>query len=289
MLFSVHERFNSREVTTGKNKSTDLLYVILGTPEAGDDEVDLDAAALAALTAVVANTLVADGETLVRTKRHVEAVHVWDVDEDGEPAGTMVWDGSASYERFNRTPPETGDSSYSFDTTGGSQHIMQAIEHIADYPAGTKHEYKGAINVQRDGESLSVEGVDITVPVFSWTETHYLSNATVTDAYKLAVFGLTGRTNNAIFHGFQIGEVLFLGVTGSQRGTEDWELTFHFAASLNRTNFAISTITGINKKGWEYMWVTYEDSVNTDVVVKQPVAVHIERVYESGDFVALGI
>ena len=74
MLFSVHERFNSREVTTGKNKSTDLLYIVLGTPQAGDDARDLDADALAAFTAALSSTLVIDGETLVRTKRHIEPI-----------------------------------------------------------------------------------------------------------------------------------------------------------------------------------------------------------------------
>ena len=277
------------ETTTGKNKSRELRYVILGTPQAGDNAVNLDAAALTAFTGALSSTLTVDGETLVRTKRHIEAVHVWNVDASGEPAGTMIWEGSAIYERFDRTPPATGQSSYSFDTTGGSQHIMQAAEHIADYPAGTKHEHKGAINVQRDGESLSVEGVDITVPIIAWSETHHLSNATVSDAYKLAVHALTGKTNNAVFRGYQIGEVLFLGVSGGQRGKEDWEMTFHFAVSLNRTGITIGTITDIAKQGWEYMWVTYEDSVNTDVIVKQPVAVHIERVYDAGGFSALGI
>jgi len=289
MDFTVSERPTSRQTTTGKNKSQQRSYVILGVPEAGDDAIDLHAAALAALLATLSSSIVVESETLVRTKHNVEDVNVWDVDASGEPGGTMIWDGSATYERFDYTPPEVGESSYSFDTTGGSQHVTQGLAHIADYPAGSTYDYKGAINVQRNGDSISVEGVDITIPVFSWSETHYIANDDVDDAYKLALFALSGKTNDDTFRGFAAGEVLFLGASDGQRGKENWEITFRFAASLNKTGLTIGTITSIAKKGWEYLWVTYVDVVSTDVVVKQPAAVHIEQVYDAGDFDGLGI
>jgi len=284
MNFTVTERVESRRTQTGKGKSLELRYVVLGTPEAGDDAVDLDAAALAAFTGALGGTVVVDGETLVRTGRHIEPVQVWAVDAAGEPAGTMIWDGSATYERFDRSPKEVGDSSFSFDTGGGTQHITQSLSTIAKYPAGAP-DCKGAIGVTSD----SVEGVDITVPVYNFSETHYLSLAAVTDAYKQTLFGLTGKVNTAAFRGFAIGEVLFLGASGSQRGTEDWEITFRFAASKNRTGMVIGAITGIDKKGWEYLWVSYKDSIDANVKVKVPAAVYIEQVYESGDFSGLGI
>jgi len=63
--------------------------------------------------------------------------------------------------------------------------------------------------------------VDITVPVYSFSETHYNSLAFVTESYKQTLFGLTGKVNNAAFKGFAAGEVLFLGASGSKRGDED--------------------------------------------------------------------
>jgi len=284
MQFSVHERFNGREVTTGKNKSCDLLFVILGTPEAGDNGRDLDADALAALTSAAATTLAVDGETLVRTKRHIEPLLRWDVDAAGQPAGTMIWDGSATYERFDYTPPEVGESSFSFDTGGGTQHITQSIATVASYPQGAPS-FQGAIGVTHD----SVEGVDITVPVYSFSETHYNSLAFVTESYKQTLFGLTGKVNNAAFKGFAAGEVLFLGASGSKRGDEDWEISYRFAASKNKTGLVVGSITGIDKKGWEYMWVRYADAEDANAIVKKPVAVYIEKVYDLGDFTGLGI
>ncbi|HYD00135.1 MAG TPA: hypothetical protein VEB22_02830, partial [Phycisphaerales bacterium] len=113
-----------------------------------------------------------------------------------------------------------------------------------------------------------------------------------TSGYKGTLFALTGRTNSGGFRGFAAGEVLFLGASGSKRGdTGDWEITFRFAASPNATGLSVGTITGVAKKGWEYLWVRYADvqDATTKAIVKRPAAVYIERVYEAGNFGALGI
>jgi len=68
-----------------------------------------------------------------------------------------------------------------------------------------------------NGEGTGVEGVDITIPVYNFSETHYLPTLIVTPQYKADLFRLTGRTNQAPFRGFQPGEVLFLGASGSLR------------------------------------------------------------------------
>lgn len=104
------------------------------------------------------------------------------------------------------------------------------------------------------------------------------------------MYRLTGKTNDAAWRGFAAGEVLFQGVSGSYRSGDDVvELTFRFAASPNRTNINVGGITVSSKKGWDYMWVRYADNVDGDNIVKQPVAVYVERVYEEGDFGGLGI
>ena len=146
-------------------------------------------------------------------------------------------------------------------------------------------DFKGAIGVSTD----SVEGTDITIPVFNFTETHYIPSALVAGAYKTTLFYLTGRVNDAPFKGFARGEVLFLGASGSQRGVDDWEIAFKFAASPNATNLTVGDITGIDKKGWEYLWVRYADAEDEETLIKQPVAVYVERVYEYGNFALLGI
>ena len=245
--------------------STELHYIVTDT----DDE-------LAAITAVRA-TAPATHNDLARGEITVD------------PTGPTTWDAVVQYIGANEGELEVGESSYSFDTGGGTQHITQALSHIASYaPAGkTAPDFKGAIGATAD----SVEGVDITVPVYNFSETHILANSVVTNAYKGKLAALTGRTNNAAFKGFAAGECLFLSASGSKRGKGDWEITFHFAASPNKTGLTVGDITGIAKKGWEYLWVRYEDAVDATAkaLVKKPLAVYIEKVYEEGSFSDLNI
>jgi hypothetical protein len=199
--------------------------------------------------------------------------------------GGGVWEVTARYGK--REPKETGESSFSFDTGGVTTHITQSLITVNKYAAGggTAPDCQGAIGVTGD----SVEGTDITVPVYNFTETHYITDAAVTGAYKLALFQLTGKVNNGTFKGFAAGEVLFLGASGAKRGTDDWEITFRFAASPNVTGLSVGPITGITKLGWDYLWVRYTDTEDENVLVKQPIAAYVERVYEQGNFASLGI
>ncbi|MBM4017416.1 MAG: hypothetical protein FJ288_03665 [Planctomycetes bacterium] len=267
MPITVTEKFDSRTVASGDSPSAEFLYVVQGT---GSEQ-----AALAALEAAAPAAYAG----LVRQACDVKPV--------GD--GSDYWEGTARYGLMSSRPKEVGESTYQFDTGGGTQHITQGREHVASYGEGgaTPPDLGGAIGVTHD----SVEGCDITVPVYNFSETHYFDAAYVTGTYKATLFSLTGKTNNAAFKGFAAGEVLFLGASGSQRGDGAWEITFRFAASPNVTGLTIGGITGISKKGWEYLWVQYRDAEDdgSKTIVKRPAFVHIERVYDAGNYAGLGI
>jgi hypothetical protein len=262
MTITIHEQFDSREATESiESPSVDLQYQVKGT----ENDVDV--------RSVVEVTIPAFYLGLPFQSYHMK------------PLGGGVWDVSARYGK--KEQKDTGDSSFSFDTSGGTTHTTQSLKTISKHapPGMVAPDFKGAIGVSVD----SVEGTDVTIPVYSFTETHYIASNLVTGAYKSALFFLTGRVNQAAFKGFSPGEVLFLGASGSVRGTEDWEITFRFAASPNVTGLTIGDIVGIDKEGWAYLWVRYADAEDQKVLVKQPIAVYVEKVYEYGDFSGLGI
>ena len=267
------EKTDSRQITD--TQSAELTYTITGTAD--------EATAIASLKATAPTVL----HNMKRQPVTVEPVHVDTTNPD-----KCIWTGTVNYAPFEyQEPPETGDSSFAFDTGGGTQHITQSLGTVGSYAAsGTAPNFRGAVGVTHD----NVEGVDITVPVYNFSETHYLSAAQVTTAYKGTLFQLTGKVNNGSFRGLAAGECLFLGASGSRRGTgpdDDWEITFRFAGSPNRTGIAVGPISGISKKGWEYLWVRYADAEDTgsNTLVKQPIAAYVEKVYEDGNFAALGI
>jgi hypothetical protein len=261
MPTTITERFDSRRLVASSSSTAELLYTIMGT----EDESE-------ALTLLQAT----------RPATYLDLLHQSD---ELEHVGGGVWQATVQYGVYE--PPEVGQSSFAFDTGGGTTHVTQSKQTLGSYapPGFTAPNFQGAIGVTLD----SVEGTDITVPVYNFSETHNVNNAFVTGSYKLTLFSLTGRVNASGFKGFAAGEVLFLGASGSKRGNDNWEITYKFAASPNVSGLTIGNITGINKRGWDYLWVRYADVEDQFVLVKQPIAVYVERVYLDGNFSALGI
>ena len=179
------------------------------------------------------------------------------------------------------------ESEFIFDTTGGTQHITMSLETINRYnPAGEAAvDHGGAIGVDVD----SVKGCDIVVPALAFSERHKLDQGTVTGAYKLALAGLTGKVNNGSFKGFSAGEVLFMGASGRLVGNEKWDIEYRFVANPNITGLTMGTITGIAKKGHEYLWVEFVDDDSADNPIKKPRQVNIARDYQSANFAGIGI
>ncbi len=73
------------------------------------------------------------------------------------------------------TDPKDGTWKLSWETMGGTQHVNQSKQTIASYfdpavfPQGAPPQDQ-AINVSSNGNSTSVGGTDIHVPVFPWQE-----------------------------------------------------------------------------------------------------------------------
>jgi hypothetical protein len=201
--------------------------------------------------------------------------------------GGGVWDVHINYSQKAVSNLDVGESNFTFDTTGGTTHITNSLQTIQRYPLPGKPpiDFKGGIGVTHD----AVEGVDITVPVFRFAETHMLDKTVDPDSILMAIFNNTGKVNGGVFRGFQAGEVLFLGASGTKTGDTPWTITYNFAASPNVTGLSVGGITGINKKGWEYLWVRFADTVDANRLIKSPIQVNVEKVYESGNFNDLDI
>jgi hypothetical protein len=257
-----------RVTADADNSQVELEYHIIGTLDPND--------ALNALIAAAPLTQTTDGTLLSHRTASLE------------PVGHTVWKGTMSYQKRSKERPElqTYESSYQFETGGESKRITHSLQTVQTVrPSGTPANFKNAIGVNGD----QVEGCDIIVPTFTFSETHVLPPSLVTGGYKLALFRCTGKVNQHSFRGFAAGEVLFLGASGSKRGDEDWEISYRFAASENVAGLAIGDITGINKKGWEYLWLFFEEATDESLTIMKPIQCNIEKVYEVHNFANLMI
>jgi hypothetical protein len=267
----VYETPESRRTTDGESPTTELRLQVSGT----DDEF-LAKTALLGYVPVIWNGLLRSSASL-------------------EPIDGELWDATVQYGK--KKSPEIGDCEVSWDTGGGTQHITQAILTVGKYaPSGmTAPENYGCIGLKDDG---SVDGVDIVVPSFNWSERYTVNPAMVTWAYAVTCAYLTGRVAQAPFRGFAVGEVKFMGATCTARLTGTaaqpelrTEMTYRFSASPNATNLTVGEITGIAKKGWEYLEVLYErkEDPTAKRMAARPVACYVHQVSLWGNLGSLGI
>ena len=224
-----------------------------------------------------------------------------------EYLGDEAWQLEVSYASMGAESdedPEPLKRSRSFDTGGATQHITQAIP-TTSHPNGERRyqsgspaapNMQGAIGVDGD----SVQGVDIVVPQLTWTENYDVPWQYVTTDYIKSVSSLTGTVNDADFRGFEAGEVLFTGASGSQQWDSDkgdgpWSLSYKFVAASNQGSgktypaATIGGISGIEKDGHDYLWIRYEDTVENETLFKKPKFVYVDSVYRRANFSGLGI
>lgn len=273
MTATVSEAYLSRDGSDGEQYQRELIYYTFG---------DSDEAASYSVMIAAAPTAY-DGLPIknVRRKQVTETVYEWTVEY--------------RVDQNQVQPSNPASSEYNvvlaFNMIGGTEHVTTAYDTTGYVGSGGT-----VVGVQKsigiDLKTGQVRGVDKIAPVCDFSLTTQFPNSVVTNTYMANVKGLVGKTNDATFYGNAIGEVLFKGARGQKRGPDRWELSFEFASNENKTGLTIGDITGVAKKGWEYLDVLYKDSPTLRIAnrpVQVPAQVNVHQVYLSGDFSQLKI
>lgn len=181
-------------------------------------------------------------------------------------------------------PRPMEDWQFDFNTMGGTLHIKAsrfATVRAYDATGVIAADNKQIIGDRGGGE---VDGTDIIIPALKMTYTYTNPLGAVTEAYVRTLATITGATNNATFRGYNEGELLFLGARGSDGRQTEARVGYEFAASQNVAGMTIGDIAGIAKKGWEYLWLKWEDDEAAGEGIQKPKRVYIEQIYEKIDF-----
>lgn len=275
MATRVEEAYTERDQKVnakGEVTEIEIPYIVF---EAVDEDAALSAARTKAAGVSVKDMELDEVEVTERVNKDTWKVKaIWKREDGGE----------------DDDDDEEETSSFAFDTGGGTMHRNQSLKTVSKVPNDAP-DFNGAIEVDNEG---NVNGVDVTMPVLNFTETHVMKGSRVSTSYKKSVAALTGTVNRSGFRGFSAGEVLFLGASGtkrSKRPNAPWEITFRFAVSPNQSSLQVGKLKVSNKRGWDYLWVRYADKVaeNKKNVIKEPVAAYVEQVYPEGDFGNLGL
>ena len=276
MATRVEEAYSERDQTInakGEVTEIEIPYLVF---EAADEDAALAAARTKAASRTVSGMVLDEVEVTERVNKDTWKVKAIYKDEDSDDP--------------DEPDEDEETTSFAFDTGGGTMHRNQSLKTVSKVPNDAP-DFNGAIEVDNEG---NVNGVDVTMPVLNFTETHTMNGSRVTTSYKKSVAALTGTVNGSSFRGFSAGEVLFLGASGTKRSKKPnapWEITFRFAVSPNQSGLQVGKLKVSNKKGWDYLWVRYADKVadNKKNVIKEPVAAYVEQVYPDGDFGNLGL
>ncbi|MEM8738088.1 MAG: hypothetical protein AAGG38_06370 [Planctomycetota bacterium] len=213
------------------------------------------------------------------------------------------WLAEVTYISLNIAEPETGDQWFSMSTRVETTRVTRSRDTVGTFaPAGeTSANYDRLIGVSPGGD---VEGVDVQVPVYSFTvEKHQAPSVGADSNYIRDITQLLARVNDSPFSVrtamddtgssivFEPHEVLLIGASAGRRGNQPWEFRFEFAASPNLRDLDVDAIAGITKRGWDYLWLRYEQYADDEhkVMLRKPVAAYVEQVYQEGDFSRLRI
>lgn len=93
--------------------------------------------------------------------------------------------------------------------------------------------------------------------------------------YVRSLARCTGKTNSAKWYGFDVGEVLFLGASGSSKPGERFSITYKFACGENLTNVVVS--------GAQLYLTATTTASSTTVAMTNTTGINVgDRVYGTG-------
>lgn len=164
-----------------------------------------------------------------------------EVEVEEFPNLTGVYQGSVRYSKSSGNNLAS-EPTFRFETRGGSQKVTQSLA-TTRYGDGAANA-GGAIGATAD----AVEGTDITVPIYTFSESHTFSDSDVTTAYKSILFSATGTVNAATFKGLAAGEALFLGAAGNRQGDGNWTIDLLSPARLTSAGCRWEISAGSQKK-----------------------------------------
>lgn len=262
MAITIEEKANGR---SGDIRQRQVVYVVKGT--------DSD---IVAIDSVLDSTTYGVPITWDGLAQQTIAV---------EQQGPTIWYATVTYgsNSSDGGGPTAGSITYSFETSTESVRIMQSLQTVSVTPTDGIS-FQGGINIRED---KSFEGVDIPVPVSSFSYDFKLTSGTWNATYIANVEQAVGKVNSDLWHGRNPGEVMLVGVAGSESTDGQPTLSFRFKFQQN-TTVNVPGIGSVSKDGHDYLWVYREkvaENTNDDFkVLPKAKAAYVERLFQRVSF-----
>jgi hypothetical protein len=216
-----------------------------------------------------------------------------------------TWDAAVRYVRpdYRTAPPsDIGTVRVKWHTKGGTQHtqVCKVVQAAYGAPGLVPSTEDTGKLIGYDPQTNVAAGLDIACPVFGFSVSKvfaagempppgylFWATATTNDAPWTVTDTVTGHS-----YTFDTGEVLFKGVElGEVRSDGGVELVYEFEAAPNRDDIEVGLITGIAKRGMQYLEVHYtpKEEYAIGLMMGAPAVVYVMSLYDSTDYGNLGI
>lgn len=193
------------------------------------------------------------------------------------------WDITVPYAKQKK---EAGSYTISFDTSGGTVNMKASLQAIACYDAN------GVVASPVDGTSIDVDeegvpqGTEAIIPALKLDIAFRHPQGVITEDRIRLLARNTGKVSSDPFLGFEAGETLFAGATGSQSESEA-EVKYSVLCSENVANLVIGGITVAAKQGWDYASVRFKKTTINNRPATIPEFVTVHRLYRRTSLAAL--
>ena len=184
-----------------------------------------------------------------------------------------------------------GDLVWSFDATGRWLRVRRGHALIQRVPQSA---FNPGLRIGWDGASGSDPGgVECLICRMREKCVATYSVKDIDIAFKRNVMRLTGRVNSRAFHGWEAGEVLFLGAAQGpayRNGGGKWltDVTYHFAISPNEYSPSLGTYSFAGRvDGWDHRWAVWSKEVSGGSSSSRLKGIYLTRIYRRADFGAL--
>jgi hypothetical protein len=192
-----------------------------------------------------------------------------------------------------KQPEVAGESSFNFEIATQPVRIVVPLSAQTVYTRSGESAPADSSTwlIGQQGDGSAPEGAEVSEPIANFSETHWIAANSITQAYQRTVLKVIGRINQSPFRGWQAEEVLCTGVSGSQRGADDWEVSFRFGVREHQTGLTVAGIEDVDKKGWQYLWPRYELAKDsTEPILSNKVKyIVVADVFRTANFTQLGI
>jgi hypothetical protein len=213
---------------------------------------------------------------------------------EAAPAVGGVPGGGGGTPAGGEDPSQQMGREWSLSTGGGTRHIVRSRRTVKvtlptefeNNPEAPRPDYRQVIGLTDTGP----EGTDVIAPDPTIRVRRKLAQLTL--GYFLLLCRMTATVNLGHWKGFAEGELLFAGADADYRDGDGWNISYTFRFSRNEIAVQVSnSLTVINKRGHDYLWVRYADAAEpvAGVMIKVPKEAMLEEVYEYRDFNALEI